>query len=123
MGVTVTLDDRELRAALRRIKGETKAARKAAVEAAAAVVVPALQEAAPKASGKAAGSITADPVRATGDGASVEIGPTGRFWYLRLHEKGTSKMGAQPFVEPTIDSQVDELVTTAGSAYLKEIGL
>ncbi len=121
MKVTATIDDRELRARLASIKTQSPAAYKAAAEAGGKTIRDELEREAPKHTGKAAKDIAVEAT-AAGSGATAEIGPRRR-WYLRLHEKGTAKMAAHPFVEPSIETVGDDAAEDAGKAYLKKVGL
>ncbi len=117
MKITVTVDDRALRARLAAVRMAGPGAYTAAAKAGAVVVRDELERQAPKRTGKAAEDIAVDAQ----DG-SAEIGPRSR-WYLRFHEKGTSKMAAHPFVESSVEAVADQAGQSAGKAYLSKVGL
>lgn len=60
---------------------------------------------APRRTGKGAQGITARARVRRGEG-EMRIGFTRKRWYMRLHETGTVKMPARPFLRPAFDTNV-----------------
>lgn len=74
-------------------------------------------ETAPHLTGKLAGSIESE-----GLGLERDIGPSKEAFYGLFVEKGTSKMGAEPFLEPAIeDERVEEVARNAFLAKIERV--
>lgn len=122
MKINVSVDDRMLQRRLAEIKLKRRQALAAAAMAGAEPIRDELRATAPRNTGQGARAIDIQPRTATTNAGHADIGQRDR-WYLRYHEKGTRKMGAQPFVEESVDAVIGEAKDKAGRAYLKEIGL
>jgi|SRR5690606_6409198 len=55
------------------------------------------------------------------DYARFAIGPTGWGWYLYLHEIGTRRFAAQPFLRPALESKKQVAVEEAGVVFREAI--
>lgn len=53
--------------------------------------------------------------------AEFAVGPSGWGWYLGLHETGTSRFPAQPFLRPAMDSQRQLAVNEMGVVFKDSI--
>lgn len=51
------------------------------------------------------------------DRAEFSVGPTDWGWYLWLHEVGTSRFAAQPFMRPALASKTSVAVSAAGDVF------
>lgn len=51
------------------------------------------------------------------DRAEFGIGPTDWGWYLWLHEVGTSRFAAQPFMRPAVENKTGAAVSAAGDVF------
>lgn len=51
------------------------------------------------------------------DRATFAIGPTGWGWYLGLHETGTSRFAAQPFMRPALSNKMGAAIEATGDVF------
>jgi len=119
LNIKVTVNDAQLQRRLAQIRAGGTSAKRAAAETAAEVIRGELEIRAPKATGEGAESIE---WTSKGKAGHADIGQQDK-WYLRYHEKGTSKMPPHPFVEEAVDAVSDEAAHKAGLAYLEDVGL
>src|SRR5690625_1245728 len=55
------------------------------------------------------------------DKAEFWVGPIGWGWYLWLHEVGTSRFAAQPFMRPSLETKTTEITTNMGDVFRESI--
>lgn len=93
----------ELEAQLKALASEinTAEALETALRDGGEIVQSAIQSSAPVRTGQLTGSITIS--KQGREKHSIRVGPSGRGFYGRFREYGTSKMAAQPFMRPAFD--------------------
>src|SRR5690606_38209808 len=111
----------------RQLQGMSRAAQRSTVRkaarAGARLVVTDARRRAPRserprhAQGHAYKTIKAVVVDAWPDRVEMAIGPTAWGWYLGLHEKGTSRFAAQPFLRPALEAQQRTVVSDMGVVF------
>lgn len=71
--------------------------------------------------GHAYKTIKAAVVDAWPDRVVMAIGPTDWGWYLGLHETGTSRFAAQPYLRPALDAQRRQVVDDMGVVFREAV--
>lgn len=71
--------------------------------------------------GHAYKTIKATVVEAWPDRVVMAIGPTDWGWYLGLHETGTSRFAAQPFLRPALDAQQRRVTSDMGVVFREAV--
>ena len=119
MRPVMIVDDKMLQAALVQKRALVPSATQAALEAASEHMLEPLRARTPRRTGAAAGALTIAL-----SSSYAELGPaSGPRWYIRHHERGTRKMGASPFVDPTVGAELPEAKNKAGRAFMLALGL
>lgn len=92
-----------------------------ALKEAGQVLAKAMKSEAPRRTGRLAESIEVSGVRTKKGNKRVEVGPT--VFYARFNEMGTSKMGANPFMARSFNSNKAKLQALMKAEIRKGLGL